>query len=130
MEYSEIEPKGIITVHEQGVEGNTFKFKEGDEILYAVGIIMKKPMPDRFRGRFDVLPFEASAWHVVSGMDNVQPAKNNIISTKEAYAKTSEWLPTSEYEGTGAPIITWYESYDFSKPNKKSEIWTPVKKRN
>ena len=129
MEYSEVEPKGILTVHENGVVGNTFKIEEGDEILYGVGVIMEEPMPDRFKGRFDILPFEASTWHVVSAMDNVHLENSNILSTKEAYFKSSEWLPTSEYEKTGAPIITWYESYDFSKPNKKSEIWTPVRKR-
>ncbi|MCL2285470.1 MAG: AraC family transcriptional regulator [Firmicutes bacterium] len=129
MEYSAVEPKGIVTVHGQTIEGIKSVINEGDEILYCVGVIMEKPMPDRFKGRFDVLPFEASSWHVVSAVDNVYPANSNILDTKEAYAKTSEWLPTSEYEETGAPIITWYESYDFSKPNKKSEVWTPVRKR-
>jgi AraC family transcriptional regulator len=61
-------------------------------------------------------------------MDNIR--ENNVIfSTKETYARISEWLPTSEYEETSAPVITWYESYDFSKPNKKSEIWVAVRKR-
>ena len=129
MEYSEVDPKGILCFHGGAKNGST-TWEEGDEILYCVGIIMEKPMPDRFKGRFDVLPFEASSWLVISAMDNVYPANSNILSTEEAYARVSEWLPTSEYEETGAPIITWYESYDFSKPNKRSEVWTPVRKRS
>jgi AraC family transcriptional regulator len=105
-----------------------FKFKEGDEILYGVGIVMEKPMPDRFKGRFDILPFEASTWLVFSAMDNTRDS--SLPGTQELYARIGEWLPTSEYEETGAPTITWYESYDFSKPDKKSEIWVPVRKRN
>ena len=127
MEYSEVDPKGILTVHEQGVEGNIFKFKEGDEILYAVGVVMEKPMPDRFRGRFDILPFEASTWLVFSALDNA--LDNDILSTKQIYARSGEWISTSEYRETGAPIITCTESYDFTKPNRKSEIWVPVRKR-
>ena len=130
IEYSEVDPKGILCVHGQTFKGNFSVINEGDEILYFVGIIMEKPIPDRFKGRFDVLPFEASSWLVISAMDNVYPENNNIINTKEAYARVSELLPTTEYEESGAPVITWYESYDFTKPNKRSEVWTPVRKRS
>jgi len=123
MEYSEVDPKGILTVHEQGVEGNTFKFREGDEILYGVGVVMEKPMPDRFKGRFDILPFEASTWLVFPRIENTKDRK------QANYDSISEWLPTSEFQETGAPIITWAESYDFSKPDRKTEIWVPVKRR-
>jgi AraC family transcriptional regulator len=128
MEYSEVDPKGILTVHEQGAEGGAFKFQEGDEMLYGVGVVMKEPMPGRFKGRFDTLPFEASTWFVFSSMDNTRDS--SIPSTKEVYARISEWLPTSEYIETGAPIITWTDSYDFSKPDRKTEIWVSVRKRS
>jgi len=126
-EYSEVDPKGIITVYEQTTKGNTQTKWEGDEILMCVGVVMEKPMPGRFKGRFDTLPFEASTWLVFSAMDNTR--NGSIPGTQETYARIAEWLPTSEYEETGAPSITWYESYDFSKPDKKSEIWVPVRKR-
>lgn len=125
-EYSQAEPKGILSVFQQTIKGNT-AIPEGEEILMCIGVIMEKPMPDRFKGRFDTLPFEASTWLVFSAMDNA--ASSHIPTTQEAYAKIAQWLPSSEYEETGAPSITWYESYDFTKPNKKSEIWMPVRKR-
>jgi AraC family transcriptional regulator len=123
MEYSEAPPKGIITFH----KGNSNEgSREGEEILYGVGVVMEKKMPDRFKGRFDVLSCEASAWLVFPAMDNQKECK--LLSTEQTYARISEWLPTSEYEATEAPQITWYESYDFSKPDKKSEIWVSVRK--
>jgi len=127
MEYSEADPKGVLCVYEQTIKGNV-ALKEGEEILMCVGVIMEKPMPDRFKGRFDTLPFEASTWLVFSAMDNTRDS--NIANTQLTYAQIAEWLPTSEYEETGAPSIAWSESYDFSKPDKKSEIWIPVRKRN
>ena len=128
MEYSRAEPKGILTAYEQTTKGNTQSKWEGDEIFMCVGVVMEEPMPDRFKGRFDVLPYEASTWLVVSAMDNTRESQL-ATSTKEAYAQIGEWLPTSEYEETDAPTITWYESYDFTKPDKKSEVWVPVRKR-
>ena len=128
MEYSDVDPKGVLTVHEQTTRGDTQTKWEGDEILYGVGVVMEKPMPDRFKGRFDLIPFDASTWLVISAMDNT---KDSItLSTKETYARIGEWLPTSDYEETDAPVITWTESYDFSKPDRKSEVWIPVRKRN
>ncbi|MCL2299130.1 MAG: AraC family transcriptional regulator [Firmicutes bacterium] len=125
MEYSQAQPKGILTAYGQTIHGCTAT-PEGEEILMCVGVVMEQPMPDRFRGRFDTLPFEASTWLVFSAMDNT---RSGVPGTQETFARIAEWLPTSEYEETGAPSITWFESYDFSKPDKKSEIWMPVRKR-
>jgi len=124
MEYSEVDPKGILIAHEQGVESCSFKFHEGDEILYGVGIIMQKEIPARFNKRFDTLHFEASKWVVFTRIENTKDKKQY-----PNYDTISEWLPTSEYKETGAPIITWVESYDFSKPDRKIEIWVSVAKR-
>jgi len=128
MEHSEVDPKGIVCVYGHSVNGNA-PIREGDDVFMGVGIIMEKPMPGRFKGRFDVLPFEASTWLVFPAMDNTRE-KNAIFGTQETYARISEWLPTSEYEETGTSSITWYESYDFSKPDKRSEIWVAVRKRS
>ena len=128
MEYSRAEPKGILCVYEQTTKGNTQSKWEGDEIFMCVGVVMEEPMPARFKGRFDVLPYEASTWLIFSAMDNTREGQR-VTSTKETYAQIGEWLPTSEYEETDAPTITWYESYDFSKPDRKSEIWVPVRRR-
>jgi AraC family transcriptional regulator len=130
MEYSEIEPKGIITLHKENVTNEKLAAPEGEEILYGVGVVMEKQMPDRFKTRFDTLPCAASTWLVFSAMDNqLNEKESNLLPTQQVYARIGEWLPTSEYEETEAPIITWYESHDFSKPNKKSEIWVSVRKR-
>ena len=130
MEYSEVDPKGIVTVH-GGTNKDVYTVQEGDEILYCVGVVMEEPMPDRFKGRFDVLPYEASTWLVFPAVDNiVNEQDHSYMSTKQIYARITEWVPTSEYQGTDAPIITWSESFDYSKPDKKSEIWVPVRKRD
>ena len=123
MEHSVIDPKGILIVYEQGVDGSIYKFKEGDEILYGVGVAMEKPMPDRFKGRFDVLPFEASTWLIFTSVGNKKDSKH--IDN----GNISEWLPTSEWKETGAHIIEWTESYDFTKPDRICETWIPVRKR-
>ena len=128
MEYSEVDPKGVLTVHEQTKKGDTLTKWEGDEIFYGVGVVMEKPMPNRFKGRFDVMPFEASTWLVFTAMDNTRDS--SIPGMKELYGRSGEWLSTSEYEETDAPVITWTESYDFSKPDRKSELWIPVRKRS
>lgn len=127
MEYSEVDPKGIITIH-NGTKQDGTTANEGDEILYGVGIAMEKPMPDRFKGRFDVLHYKASTWLVFPAMDN--PTDNSVLHWNQSYGRIAEWLFTSEYEETDAPTLTWCESYDFSKPDRKIEIWVPVRKRN
>jgi len=127
IEYAEADPKGVLCVYEQTIKGNV-AIPEGEEILMCIGVIMEKSMPDRFKGRFDILPFDASTWLVFSAMDNTRDT--GISSTQTTYAQIAEWLPTSEYEETGAPSIMWSESYDFTQPDRKSEIWIPVRKRN
>ena len=130
MEYSEADPKGILTVY-GGTAKDGSDAQEGDEILMCVGVVMEKPMPDRFKGRFDVLPYEASTWLVFPAVDNqLNEKESNLLPTDQIYARITEWIPTSEYEKTSAPEITWTESYDFSKPDRKSEIWVPVRKRS
>jgi len=125
MEYSTVDPKGILCVY-GGTKDGSFA-NEGDEVFMCVGVLMEDPMPSRFNERFDVFAYEASTWLVFSAMDN--SVDDTVLTTQQTYARINEWMSTSEYEETGAPNITWHESYDFSKPNRKSEIWIPVRKR-
>jgi len=126
MEYAESEPRGVLSVCGQTIKG-TVAVQEGEDTLYCVGVVMEKPMPDRFKGRFDVVPFDAATWLVFPTLDNAR--SGNAESAQQMYARIAEWLPTSEYEETGAPSIMWSETYDFSKPDKKGELWFPVRKR-
>ena len=125
MEYSEVDPKGVICAY-GGPKDDPYSYREeGTEVFMCVGVVMEKPMPDRFKGRFDVFPYEASTWLVFPATDNTKDGMN----TQQIWKRVTEWLPASEYEESGAPTILWGESYDFSKPDKKSEIWVPVCKR-
>ncbi|MDR0326407.1 MAG: AraC family transcriptional regulator [Oscillospiraceae bacterium] len=125
MEYSEAEPNGVICAYGGNKEGVIPK--EGDEHFMCVGVVMEKPMPDRFKGRFDVFSYEPTTWLVFSATENSKDS--HILNTQQTYGRISEWLSTSEYAETGAPSMTWVETYDFSKPDRKSEIWVPVRKR-
>lgn len=119
MEYTEVEPKGILNAY-VNYEDKTI---EGTELDLYVGIAMEKQMPDRFKTRFDVLQVEASTWAVFTTIEKRQN------ETQETWGRIySEWLPTSGYEMTGAPELLWFESFDFSKPDFKTEIWIPIRR--
>jgi AraC family transcriptional regulator len=124
-EYAKCEPKGIVEVYADcGVEGEDFT-------LY-VGIVMEGPMPAYFKGRFDVLPFKASTWLVFTAVDNTTREDGTYVALpggrKQMHKDIGEWMPTSEYEQT-APQIVSFLSYDMYRPDLKSEIWVPVRKR-
>jgi len=120
MGYSKIEPKGILNVYANYENKNT----EGTELDLFVGIAADALLPERLMKRYNVLKVEASAWAVFTSCGEYPKAIH------ETWARIADtWFPSSEYEMTGAPEITWNESYDFGKPNFKSEIWIPIKKR-
>lgn len=119
MEYSEVEPKGILNVYANCEDKTT----EGTELDLYVGVIMQKPMSERFKTRFDTLKVDASTWAVFTTIEKKPYETQNTWS--RIY---SEWFPTSGYEMTGGPEMLWYESYDFSKPDFKTEIWIPIRK--
>jgi len=123
MEYSETDPKGIICAY--GGTKESTPAQEGDEVFMAVGIVMEKPMPDRFKGRFETYKYESATWLVFPTLDNT--TTQTRPTAQQTYARITEWLPTSQYEATGAPTMEWTETYDFTKPNRKSEIWVPVR---
>ena len=125
MEYSQADPKGVVCAYGGFEEGSYTP--EGEQVIMCVGVVMEAPMPARFKGRFDVMPYEASTWLVLPAMDNAKDS--TLLSTQQTYAQITEWLFSSEYEQTASPTIEWHETYDFSKPDRKSEIWVPVRKR-
>jgi AraC family transcriptional regulator len=119
MEVSEIEPKGILNVYANYED----KTAEGTKLDMFVGIAADKPLPERLMKRYDVLPVEASAWAVFSSVGKHPEA------AQETWARIADtWFPSSNYEMTGGPEISRYESYDFGKPDFKTEIWIPIKR--
>jgi AraC family transcriptional regulator len=125
MEHSRVDPKGIVCAYSSSENG--IPVAEGEVVPMYVGVVMEEPMPARFKGRFDVVPYEASTWLVFSAMDNTKDS--SLTSFPHIYAQISEWLPISEYEHTSSLALTWHESYDISKPDRKSEVWVPVRRR-
>jgi AraC family transcriptional regulator len=120
MEYSKKEPKGIISAY-ANYEDST---KEGTMLDLHVGIVTDKPLPGHLMKRYSILPVEPSTWAVFASCGEFPTA------VQETWARIADtWFPSSDYEMTGGPEICWYESYDFCKPDFKSEIWIPVKKR-
>jgi len=126
MEYSRVDPKGVVCAYSSSE--NVIPAAEGEMVPMYVGVVMETPMPGRFKGRFDVVPYEASTWLVFPAMDNTKDSR--LASYPYIYAQISEWLPTSEYEHTSSLALTWHETYDASKPDRKSEIWVPVRKKS
>jgi AraC family transcriptional regulator len=125
-EYAEAEPRGVVCAYGGGAETEGRVTAEGEEVLMCVGVVMEKPMPDRFKERFDVLPYEAVSWLVFAAMENARDGGNTV---QQVWARVTEWLPTSEYEKTGVPNIVWYETYDNTKPDRRCELWVSVRKR-
>ena len=121
MGFSEIEPKGILNVYTNYEDITT----EGTELDMYVGIAANKPLPERLMKRYDVLNIEASTWAVFTSCGEFPKASQE---TRARIADT--WFHSSGYEMSVGPEISWYESYDFGKPDFKDEIWIPVKKLN
>lgn len=119
-EYSAIEPIGILNVYANYED----KAAEGSALDLFVGIAADELLPGRLMEHYDVLLVEASVWAVFTSCGNHPGA------AQETWARIADtWFPSSGYEMTGGPEISWYESYDFEKPDFKTEIWIPVKKR-
>lgn len=121
MEYSTMEPKGILNVYTNYED----KATEGTTVDMFVGIAADKALDERLMKRFDVLPVAASLWAVFTSVGAFPAA------AQETWARIADtWFPSSEYEMTGGPEMTWYESYDFGRPDFKTEIWIPIKKND
>ncbi|MCL2547010.1 MAG: AraC family transcriptional regulator [Oscillospiraceae bacterium] len=121
MEYSVVEPKGILNVYANYED----KTVEGTTLDYFVGIVADAILPERLMERYNVLTVEASTWAVFTSVGKHPDA------AQETWARIADtWFPSSDYEMTGAPELMWYESYDFGKFDFKTEIWLPVRKAN
>ena len=120
MEYSNLEPRGILNVYTNYED----KTAEGTKLDLHVGIATEKLLPERLMKRYDVLTVEATTWAVFASCgkhpDAAQETWGRIFDT---------WFPSSNYEMSGGPELLWYESYDFGKPDFKADIWIPVIKR-
>ncbi|MDF2557242.1 MAG: AraC family transcriptional regulator [Bacillales bacterium] len=113
---SNVDPNGILCVSANLTEGR----EEGTELDQYIGVATTSSAPSRW----EILNVEASTWAVFTA---VGPFPQELQST---WARIySEWFPTSGYELTGGPEILWNESPDTSKPDYKSEIWIPVKRK-
>ena len=120
MEYSKLEPKGILNVYANYED----KTNEGTMLDLYVGIVVDNLLPERLMKRYSVLTVESSTWAVFPSCGEFPAA------SKEVWARIADtWFPSSDYEMTGGPELLWFESYDFGKPDFKSEIWIPIKKR-
>lgn len=117
--YSKIEPSGMLSIYTNYSE----KRDEGSELDLYVGVAVDAKF-DPFIKKFNFLEVAASTWAVFTSIgkhpDSAQATWANI---------SSEWLWTSGYEHTGGPELLWYETYEFARPDFKTEIWIPIKKR-
>jgi AraC family transcriptional regulator len=119
LEYSEIEPKGILSVYANYED----KTAEGTMLDYYVGIAVDRPLPERLMKRYESLSVAASTWAVFTSVGEYPKA------SQETWARIATWFPSSGCEMTGGPEISWYASYDFGKPDFKSEKWIPIRKK-
>ncbi len=76
-------------------------------------------------GDYDVLPVSAYTWAVFEAVGTFPEALQSVWG--RIYA---EWLPASDYEPAGGPELLWNEDADTAKPDYRSEIWLPVKKKS
>lgn len=118
---SNIEPTGILCVsaNPEGEPERTF-LAEGDFLDQYIGVATTKAVPERW----EVLSVDACTWAVFTVVGEFPK------TLQDTWAKIfAEWFPTSGYESTGGPELLWNESPDTSKPDYKSELWIPIRKR-
>lgn len=118
--FSETEPRGIMNVY-ANYEDRT---AEGTHFDLYVGIATEKKAPERWSNRFVTLEVPSSLWVVFTSVGKHPDAEQAVWGRI-----FSEWFPESGYEHSGGPEMTWCESYDFTNPDFKSEIWIPIKRR-
>jgi AraC family transcriptional regulator len=118
--YSKIEPSGMLTVYTNYEDKKT----EGTELDLYVGIAADKSVKP-YCDHFDILNVEASTWAVFTTIET------NRYETQDTWSRIySEWLATSNFELKEGPEILWNESYETEKPNRKTEIWIPVREKS
>jgi len=117
-EISNIEPTGIISASTNFSEG---RMEQKGELDHYIGVATSS----EDTGEFDVLKIDAGSWAVFESIGPFPETLQNVWG--RIY---SEWFPSSGYEAVEGPEILWNESPDTGKPNYRSEIWIPVKKKD
>lgn len=115
---SDVEPLGIISASTNFSEE---RMEETGELDHYIGVATSKNEITKF----DVLEIDAGTWAVFESIGTFPETLQNVWG--RIY---SEWFPSSGYEAAKGPEILWNESSDTAKPQYRSEIWIPVKKRD
>ena len=110
------EPYGMLSVSANFEE----RTEEGRELDQYIGVATTQTPSEGF----DVLEVAALDWAVFTVTGAFPVAMQNTWA--KIYA---EWLPSSGYDLAEGPEMLWHESPDLAKPEQKSEIWIPVKRK-
>ncbi len=114
---SNTEPFGMISA---STNFSDDRMEERGELDHYIGVATTEESIDSF----EVLTVEEHTWAVFESVgkfpDTLQDIWGRIYS---------EWFPSSDYQAVNGPEIVWHESPDTTKPDYKSEIWIPVKKK-
>jgi AraC family transcriptional regulator len=114
---SNTEPKGIISASANFSDG---RMSGNGTLDHYVGVATTSVV-SRDSATLEV---RSGAWAVFEAVGdfprNVQSIWGRIYS---------EWVPQSDFELREGPEILWNEGPDTSKPDFRSEIWIPVKRK-
>lgn len=116
-DFSNVEPKGIISASTNFSEG---RMQEIGELDHYIGVATDLDT----QTSYDELLVEAGIWAVFESIGPFPETLQNIWG--RIY---SEWFPGSGYEVREGPEILWNEHPDTSQPNYTSEIWIPVRRK-
>lgn len=114
---SNTDPKGIISASTNFSGG---RMTEQGSLDHYIGVATTGESADESA----CLEVDAGLWGVFEAVGdfpkNLQTVWGRIFA---------EWLPSSDYELREGPEILWNEGPDTTKPDFRSEIWIPLKKR-
>ncbi|SFB54023.1 AraC family transcriptional regulator [Cohnella sp. OV330] len=113
---SDVEPAGLISASANFSEGR----KDGGEVDQYIGAATTRECPSHLAA----LEVAASEWAVFEAVGAFPSALQSVWG--RIYA---EWFPSSSYELAPGPELLWNEGQDTSKPDYRSEIWIPVRRR-
>ncbi len=116
---SNVEPRGMINASFNFSEG---RMEEKGELDHLIGVATTLQTEHE---EFSIVEVRAGEWAV---FESEGPFPEALQDTWGRIY--SEWFPTSVYEAVDGPEILWIENSDLDKPEVKSEIWMPVKKRH
>lgn len=114
---SSVEPRGLVSASLNFSEGRA----EGGELDHYIGVAVNAPPA----GKWQTLAVPEGTWAVFTAVGPFPEALQKIWGS--IYA---EWFPMSGYEATPGPEMLWNESKDTTRPDYRSEIWVPVKRRD